>query len=1670
VKSPSVMIRLLLIGVVAASTALQAQEEPDPVISPTRGFHPAHSYSISDVESIDAATGALSLHIPITELPSGPAGFTAGLSLVYSSKYWETYPVEDEVGTFYYLVAASSGGWHLSMAPRLEVFWFEKTSGCAASGLWFQLRLVNPDGSSHLLLSQGSASAQGLYCLDGFQTVTTPTVWHSIDGSYLQLTLAAPGPSEQWSPDILSWTLSRNDGSAVAFDIADGKSYLRDRNGNTIAVERGTVEPGHNYEEMSDPFGRTIRMDHYLGGNDEVTQTGHDGDTQNPLQWTVHYTSFPSFPPPTDDYWCIENLLHTAWSNVCGFPAGPRLVSSLDLPHGLSYDFTYGSPVRYGELQQMTLPSGATVDYSYRLDSNSNKAIYFELLYNWVKTKTVSHDGTSEDWQYDHNSYGYFGSLSSAASVTSPDDGVTDYEFHELSYYYSRPLGGILQKITQPDGSTLERDWNFNFPVGLASGFPNPWIKTETRIQANSSGAPVTVYQQVFTSDKNGNITSREEHDASTLLRKVVMTYVNGATDSTNTTEPDPNAYTHTAVTSPRNLVELQEVQDPQNPQSPVVSRGEFDYQESVPAQMAGNLVHRFDWDSEKPGSINPCTSPTQPGSCALQLSTANSIQQNYTYTPQGNLLTETDPNGNTVLYSYDAIPGCPNPGADSSDLYRTGMQQGGVTSLLLLWTYEYKCVSGLREVATDPNGLAVTTEYDRYGRPTLRDEGGLRATGVTYDDQNLWIVTQEDVAAAGDNRNVRVARFDQLGRLRLTQQLEQAVSAAAAGADDSLGILSETKYQFSSGINAVIVSNPYRASDPGAPTRGWTATRRDAAGRVCAVETFPGVAEPLLAQNCAPSSGAAATASYAYDAAAAMTEQTITDPAGALRVLQSDVLGRLLAVIEDPGSENFTTAYSNDLQDNLIGVAQGATARSFAYSSLGRLLSAVNPESGTTTYSYDGNGNLLTRTAGGVTRTSSYDDQDRILTQSYNDPTPAITFTYDTAQTADRPAGCSGDTGPKGRLAKVTNGSFATFYFHNQLGYAVCTRQTVQTYDPFDFLYSPTPQGQWTTVEYPSGRTLATAFDDASRPVSVAGASPYASGVEYAAHGSLGQMTLGNGTVETAEYNAFLQLTSLKLGSSAGASDRWLLQNGFPAAGNNGNVLSQTVTVLNGAPLGAEYAYDGLNRLKLASEEPTSPSSPVCPDAGSHWCQQYDYDARGNRRVEAESSLGLAIGRPDTFGTDNRIADAGYGYDSRGNLNLLPTGERYLYDGENRQVVYCAGFVSEADCGNPAVTLGKTFYYYDGEGRRVGKVSGAVTQAFVYDAQGRLAAEYGGSSEVSGTHYVTADHLGTTRVITDSSKAVLQCRDYLPFGDELLATTQNGRSGIACYSGETGLRQKFTGKERDAESRLDYFGARYFSWASGRFQSPDPENASGFLYPDDPQSWNGYAYARNNPLKYTDPDGMVYQICQKDDGGKESNCTVVSDAAFGNFQEQNKNTLTFTGKGQVFSSGNQIGTYQQTSVDLSPGAQQIGADVGNRPILEFSAAVYGAGALTGATGGAIAYYSGATTGSGLTTLGTLTETQLTGQLHHAVSRAIFQELLKNPVLRNAYKLRDPGLTTRARDLASHQGYQAWHRALDRQVVAWLQRNQSATPAQFESFLRDLYKSADLIRRFPKGF
>lgn len=81
----------------------------------------------------------------------------------------------------------------------------------------------------------------------------------------------------------------------------------------------------------------------------------------------------------------------------------------------------------------------------------------------------------------------------------------------------------------------------------------------------------------------------------------------------------------------------------------------------------------------------------------------------------------------------------------------------------------------------------------------------------------------------------------------------------------------------------------------------------------------------------------------------------------------------------------------------------------------------------------------------------------------------------------------------------------------------------------------------------------------------------------------------------------------------------------------------------------------------------------------------------------------------------------------------------------------------------------------------------------------------------------------------------------------------------------------KFTGKERDSESGLDNFGARFDASSLGRFMTPDPLLNSG--HPARPQSWNRYAYAFNNPLRITDPTGLYNVDC-----GGDKTCQKYAD------------------------------------------------------------------------------------------------------------------------------------------------------------------------------------------------
>ena len=180
--------------------------------------------------------------------------------------------------------------------------------------------------------------------------------------------------------------------------------------------------------------------------------------------------------------------------------------------------------------------------------------------------------------------------------------------------------------------------------------------------------------------------------------------------------------------------------------------------------------------------------------------------------------------------------------------------------------------------------------------------------------------------------------------------------------------------------------------------------------------------------------------------------------------------------------------------------------------------------------------------------------------------------------------------------------------------------------------------------------------------------------------------------------------------------------------------------------------------------------------------------------------------------------------------------------------------------------------------------------------------------------NWLVSDQLGTPRMIFDESGSLsgVSRHDYLPFGEELFAGA-GGRTTGQGYTGNDATRQKFTQKERDIETGLDYFGARYFASTQGRFSSPDPfsiiqmrqsapnddKTHSAFMqFIGDPRRWNRFAYAVNSPLVFTDRTGLDIMIIENH--ATQSN--VGSHGTQGN--PIGHTAIAITGRG-VYSMGN---------------------------------------------------------------------------------------------------------------------------------------------------------------------
>jgi RHS repeat-associated protein len=249
----------------------------------------------------------------------------------------------------------------------------------------------------------------------------------------------------------------------------------------------------------------------------------------------------------------------------------------------------------------------------------------------------------------------------------------------------------------------------------------------------------------------------------------------------------------------------------------------------------------------------------------------------------------------------------------------------------------------------------------------------------------------------------------------------------------------------------------------------------------------------------------------------------------------------------------------------------------------------------------------------------------------------------------------------------------------------------------------------------------------------------------------------------------------------------------------------------------------------------------------GNRWTQTVTAGTGPSSSLTFSNSGGALTNHPD-----------GWCFDASGNLlaksgNCPPTAPNFVYDGENRLVadpVAGATYVYDGNgtriqkclpnCTSPTAS---TVYVYSGSQDIAEYNNGAVPSSpsleFIYSdaipGSGLLASVASGT-----TTYFHSDHL-SWRVSTNASGQIFGQQGNFPFGESWYSS--NGNEFM------------FTSYQRDAESGLDYAMARYYDTTVARFCSADPLGGQV----GDPQTWNRYAYSRNDPINMNDPSGQGF-------------------------------------------------------------------------------------------------------------------------------------------------------------------------------------------------------------------
>ena len=1421
---------------------------------------PAGSYPVSDLEQVNLFNGNMLIRLQLLELKGrGDGAVTVTLPI---EQHWRADEVEPNsyfpMFNWWRLGKPGYGPGHL--VRYIDGF---NNGGTGLTRLT-RIVFVSPDGTEYEFRDMPDNVDPD----DGDACLVTPgepcvrsSIFQTRDGSHM--TFVSETPITDYDTDLtLNGFLALKDGTH--YTIVNGEiKEMRDRNGNRFTFAY-TQPPQHdNYaytpargpqpSVITDSLNRQVTFAYALPYNagtnpnptDFISFTGFAGA---PRTIQVRYSKLAASLIGGQSIGTLPTLFpNVAWGDATTLH-NPLVVSAVVLPDTRQYTFRYNA---YGETAELTLPTGGRIEYVYVGAPSTGPDIVRR-----VSQRTVYPDPAAPTSARERTNYGGEQGWPNAAS---PDqvvfvDQVDPQNFNQIlrqtrHYFFGRAGGSFLDPTELPywrlgrefrtevyEGGTtklrqVDNVWDQEDPDELRILNPRVTSTTTTLSPTNE------VSRRTFGYDDYNNRTRVVETDYAINVpgpdvRKTETDYV--TTFNPEGPSPEVNYATELAIHI-RNLPLQTRVFAGVGNGWVEKSRTTFDYDNYIPDDdghgemlVYGSTLTGIDPQSLYAGAYTYRGNLTTTWQWLDDPPDLIATYRRYANT--GNVIAEVDARGHETTLQYAEHFGGPN-GSLTDDTTPTeifGFKTHAFPTIVtnaLGHQIQSQIDYYLGEVVdlADPNGTVSTRRFgDALDRPTAMFNANRPGSdscaiaphpesarmAIEYRDSRRLVRTRTDRNTLCDGFQRSETVYDGFGREIETRTFEvQGLNPDGDPADEYIAV--QKTYDALGRVHRV--SNPFRVKPTNPETPIWTTRTYDALDRPLTVATPDG--QVVQTQYSGPTT-------------------TMTDQASKVRQSTADALGRVRRVVEAPGSLNYETTYTYSVLDQVETVSQpGQLSRTFAYDSLGRLKSTHSPEGGTVTYIYDPNGNVRERSDGRVTVTyQPYDKLNRPLHKSYT-PTlsPAVTYSYD-----DAAAGYA-----IGRLTGVTNGVSATEYGYDRLGRISDSRQITGgvTY-PFSYGYDRA--ANLTSRTYPSGRTVTVSHDRPGRITSVqpAGSTTFAfaNQAQYASHGAIVRLRLGNERWEsTTAINSRLQPETMGLGTSSGGLDLLRLDYSYDSTkgpGNNGNMRRQVITA-QGHVMTQDYTYDEVNRLETAEE------------AGA-WSQRYGYDSRGNRAVVENAGHQLSGLTPTSLGqfdANNQITAGQTDYDLSGNQKKDALGRIFEYDGDSR-------LISFTGVGAPPPVT----YKYDGEGRRVSRQQLTGERVFVYDAFGQLAAEYATIAGTGvGVQYATPDHLGSVRAVTNDS-GVIARHDFLPFGEEIAATL-GSRSQISTYGPFDAFRHRFAGKERDNESGLDFLQARYHSGAQGRFTSPDPFLSTPHHIAD-PQRWNRYTYARNNPLRFVDPDG----------------------------------------------------------------------------------------------------------------------------------------------------------------------------------------------------------------------